>query len=99
MATDECYDLQSEPGELTNLIDSADHAPIRTRLHDAILDWMNRTRDPFRGYCWERRPWRTDARSATWDYTAMTRQREDEQEPRQLDYNTGLEMKAAIRPK
>ena len=37
---------------------------------------------------------------ATWDYTGLTRQRENEEyEPRQLDYNTGLEMKEATRAK
>ena len=68
--------------------------------HDRLLDWMNDTRDPFRGYYWERRPWRSDARPATWNYTNMTRQREEtDYEPRQLDYLTGLEMTAAVRKK
>lgn len=76
-----------------NLICSKEHEEIRNKLHDMVLDWMNRTRDPFRGYYWERRPWRTDVRPATWSYTGMTRQRENEEyEPRQLDYATGLEM-------
>ena len=53
-----------------------------------------------RGYYWERRPWRTDARPATWAYTGFTRQRENEEyEPRQLDYNTGMPMKEAVRKK
>ena len=100
LSTDELYDLDADPDEMTNLIHSPDHAAIRDALHDRILDWMNRTRDPFRGYCWERRPWRTDARPATWPYTAMTRQRENEEyEPRQLDYGTGLPMKEAVRKK
>ena len=52
------------------------------------------------GYYWERRVWRKDASDATWDYTGLTRQRENEEyEPRQLDYNTGLEIKNAIRKK
>lgn len=100
LTTDELYDLQEDPGEMNNLINSEEHISIRNSLHDKILDWMNRTRDPFRGYYWERRPWRTDARPATWDYTGYTRQRENEEyEPRQLDYDTGLEMKEAVRPK
>jgi len=100
MTTDELYDLDTDPGEMTNLIDSPDHAAARDRLHDAVLEWMNRTRDPFRGYYWERRPWRADARPATWRYTAATRQRENEEyEPRQLDYATGLEMNEATRKK
>ena len=100
LSSDELYDLRADPQEMVNLIDSFDHDQIRDRLHDDILAWMNRTRDPFRGYYWERRPWRTDAREATWDYTGMTRQRENEEyEPRQRDYSTGLDMVEATRKK
>ncbi|MDH7568975.1 MAG: sulfatase-like hydrolase/transferase [Armatimonadota bacterium] len=100
LTSDELYDLEEDPQEMTNLIHSPAHAAVRNALHDRILDWMNQTRDPFRGYYWERRPWRTDARPATWRYTGMTRQRENEEyEPRQLDYDTGLEMTEATRPK
>ena len=100
LCTDELYDLKTDPEELNNLIGSGAHAEIRNRLHDRLIDWMNTTRDPFRGYYWERRPWRTDARPATWKHTGMTRQREDEEyEPRQLDYHTGLEMETAVRAK
>ncbi len=97
---DELYDLEADPYEMTNLIDSEDHAADRNRLHDRVLDWMDATRDPFRGYQWERRPWRKDAPPATWDYMGMTRQRENEEyEPRQLDYDTGLPMVEAVRGK
>lgn len=100
LTSDELYDLEADPYEMDNLIDSPAHAEIRNRLHDAILEWMNDTRDPFRGYYWECRPWRTDARPKTWDYTGMTRQREHEEyEPRQLDYSTGLPMTEAVRKK
>ncbi len=100
LTTDELYDLKNDREEMVNLIDSDAHTEIRDRLHDEILNWMNETRDPFRGYYWERRPWRKNAREATWDYTLMTRQRENEEyEPRQLDYGTGLEMKDAVRKK
>ena len=100
LSSDELYDLEQDPHEMTNLIDSTEHAQARSALHDRLLDWMNDTRDPFRGYCWERRPWREDARPATWAYTGYTRQRENEEyEPRQLDYNTGLEMTEAVRRK
>lgn len=100
LTTDELYDLEEDPFEMHNLIGSADHAAVRDRLHDRLLAWMNDTRDPFRGYYWERRPWRTTARPATWDYTGMTRQREeDDYEPRQLDYATGLAMRTAVRKK
>lgn len=99
---DELYDLSSDPEEMRNMInsDAAEDRTARDRLHDSLLEWMNRTRDPFRGYAWERRPWRENARPATWDYTAMTRQRENEEyEPRQLDYDTGLPMTDAVRKK
>lgn len=99
LSSDELYDLQEDSEEMNNLIHSEEHQEIRNRLHDAILDWMNRTRDPFRGYYWERRSWRKDARAATWRYTGMTRQREDEYENRQLDYDTGLEMVGSVRSK
>lgn len=100
LSTDELYDLQTDPYECANLIDSCVHTQIRNRLHDALLAEMNRTRDPFRGYYWARRAWRSDAPSASWAYTGMTRQREDEDyEPRQLDYETGLAMESAVRLK
>ena len=98
---DELYDLQEDPGEMQNLIHSARHRKTRNQLHDVLLQHMNETRDPFRGYYWERRPWREDASPATWDYTLMTRQREEDPyfEDRQLDYGTGLSMKDATREK
>ena len=100
MCEDELYDLETDPGELNNLIHCPQTAAQRDRLHDAILNWMNDTRDPLRGFWWERRPWRVDARPATWAYTGMTRQREHEEyEPRQLDYATGLPMQSATRKK
>ncbi len=107
--TDELYDTQSDPHELNNLINDETYNEIKIRLHEAILDFMNRTRDPFRGYQWARRPWRArldvaqegtlPMRPASWDNDGLTRQREDESEPRQLDYQTGLEMQDAVRKK
>ena len=100
LSTDELYDLKEDPHECHNLILCEETAKKRDELHDHLLDWMNRTRDPFRGYYWERRPWRKDAREATWAYTGWTRQRENEEyEPRQYDYDTGLPMKEASRKK
>jgi len=100
LSEDEFYNTEEDPAEMHNLINDAAYSDERDRMHDLLLDWMNRTRDPFRGYWWERRPWREDALDATWDYTAMTRQREHEEfEPRQLDYMTGLEMDSAVRVK
>jgi uncharacterized sulfatase len=87
--TDELYDIKSDPDEMINLIDSPEHAALRDRLHDAILDWMGETRDPFRGAIWERRPWRTERRLA---WMGMVRLRPDDgYEPRVLAYETGLE--------
>jgi uncharacterized sulfatase len=98
-ATDEFYDLESDPAEMQNLIDSQETASIRNSLHDRLIEWMNRTRDPFRGYYWERRPWRPN-QVVSWEGAGMTRQREDDgYEPRQLVYETGLEMKDAVRKK
>lgn len=100
LSTDELYDTFLDPGEMVNLIESPGHTAARDALHDRLLNWMNDTRDPYRGYYWERRPWRTDARPASWRYTGMTRQRENEEyEPRQLDYATGLEITEAARMK
>jgi uncharacterized sulfatase len=100
LTSDEFYDNLEDPGEMNNLINAEAYAKIRNRMHDALLDWMNETRDPFRGYYWETRPWRTDARPAAWDYTGMTRQRATESgETKQLDYITGLPYKNRIRKK
>ncbi len=100
LSSDELYDLEKDPGEMINLIDSKEHVDIRNYLHDKILDFQNKTRDPLRGYYWEERPWRKDGFLETWDYTGKTRQREnDEYEKRQLDYDTGLEMVEAVRSK
>jgi uncharacterized sulfatase len=100
LSSDELYDLEADPQEMTNLIHCAEQAPTRDGLHDHLLQWMNETRDPFRGYCWQRRPWRQEAPEPTWAYTGYTRQRENEEyEPRQLDYDTGLEITEAQRPK
>jgi uncharacterized sulfatase len=99
MVTDELYDLQEDPGEMRNLIDSAEHAALRNALHDKLLHQMDISRDPFRGYYWGRRSWRPDFRE-TWENSGMTRQREsDGYLPRELDYDTGLPMKEATRSK
>lgn len=99
MTSDALYDLENDPAEIKNLIDSPEHAAKRNELHDRLLDWMNRTRDPFRGYYWGRREWRRDF-PVSWENSGMTRQREDDgYEPRQLVYETGLTMKDATRPK
>lgn len=91
LCTDELYDLKKDPHEMHNLIAEPATSKIRDALHDQLLNWMNETRDPFRGYYWSRRPWRTDAPPATWYDSCMTRQKEpDYDEVRECDYATGL---------
>jgi uncharacterized sulfatase len=95
--TDEFYDLERDPGEMTNLIDSSEHADIRNRLHDRLMQWTNDTRDPFRGYQWECRSWRSD-RTPRWNVADMTRMREEDgYEPRSIDFDTGLAMQNPVR--
>lgn len=102
MGTDELYDLKEDAGEMVNRIDWTDEETmaVKKRLHEAILQNMYETRDPFRGYYWEERPWNPITENKTWENRRMTRQRENEEyEPRQLDYQTGLPIKEAVRIK
>ena len=97
--TDELYDMENDPYEVKNLINNEEYQAARNDLHVKILDNMNRTRDPYRGYQWACRPWRKDKKPC-WNNDGMTRQRENEEyETRQLDYDTGLPMKEAVRKK
>lgn len=99
MDSDELYDLESDPEEVENLIWNPDYAEIRNRLHDRLIAHMDETRDLYRGYQWLCRPWR-NGKSPSWNNSACTRQRENEEyEPRQWDYDTGLPMKEAVRGK
>ncbi len=54
-----------------------------------MLEWMNDTRDPFRGAYWERRPWQSK-RTIGWR-GAMRLRPDDGYERRVLVYMTGLE--------
>lgn len=97
--SDELYDMEKDPAEICNRIQDDDYSEIRNSLHDKILEQMNRTRDLYRGYQWACRSWRTD-KDPTWSNDGYTRQRENEEyEPRQLDYDTGLPMTEAVRTK
>jgi uncharacterized sulfatase len=90
LSSDELYDLQSDPQELHNLLDSPAHAAVRDRLHAALLAWMNETRDPFRGPCWERRPWQSHR---TMEWRGPMRLRPDDgYQRRVVDYLTGQEV-------
>ena len=96
---DELYDIEKDPCNLHNLINDPEYAAIRDELHDRIIDWMNETRDPFRGYQWQCRPWRTD-KKPSWDVDGLTRQRKPEEGGYvQLDYMTGLPMLTPTRVK
>lgn len=98
--TDEMYDNTSDPYELINLIHDDSYKEIRNQLHDKILQHMNDTRDTYRGYQWAMRPYREWKAAVSWSCDGYTRQRENEEyEPIQLDYSTGLPMIAAIRKK
>lgn len=97
--SDEFYDLENDPFEMNNLIFDEAYEEERNKLHDAIIEHMNETRDLYRGYQWRMRPWRK-CEPPVWDNEGYTRQRENEEyEPRQLDYDTGLPMETAVRRK
>lgn len=88
--TDELYNIADDPHCMHNRINDPACADIRNQLHDSILDWMNETRDPFRGYQWQARPWRPD-KKPSWNVDDYIRHREnDPGEYRQKDYSTGL---------
>lgn len=97
--SDELYDTETDPYEMDNRIDDESLADVRNHLHDLILEHMNETRDVFRGYQWACRPWREE-KKPNWQNDGYTRQRENEEyEPRQLEYDTGLPMEKAVRAK
>ncbi len=97
--TDEFYDLEYDPYEVNNLINDKSFESQRNALHDKLLEHMNQTRDLYRGYQWAVRPWRLD-KSPIWENDGYTRQYDNEaDEPRQLDYDTGLTMVTATRKK
>ncbi len=55
--TDEFYDLQDDPYEMQNSIDDPAYKDVRDALHDALLDQLQKTRDPIRSAAWVYRPW------------------------------------------
>ena len=97
--TDEFYDLETDPYEVENRINDEAYEAVRNELHDKLLAHMDDTRDLYRGYQWKMRPWRKNV-TPDWNNGGYTRQRENEEyEPRQLDYDTGLPMEKAVRNK
>jgi len=57
--TDELYDLAQDPYEMNNLINAPEGEEARNRLHDRLLEEMDRIRDPFRSFRWGDRAWRS----------------------------------------
>ena len=95
-SSDELYDEENDPYELKNLIADPAYAKVRNRLHDRILERMNRTRDPFRGYIWACRPWRKD-KKPSFDFDGQERQLNDGEV--RLTYSTGNPTTEYIRKK
>lgn len=60
LESDELYDLERDPEELTNRIDDPEYTEVRDALHDELLARMNETDDPFDGDVWRNREWRTN---------------------------------------
>jgi uncharacterized sulfatase len=56
--TDEFYDLAMDPLETHNSINDQNYSEVRDQLHDALLEEMDRIRDPFRSFHWGDRSWR-----------------------------------------
>lgn len=97
--SDEFYDLEDDPYEMNNRIEDESYLKIIQEHHKLLIDHMNDTRDLYRGYQWSMRPW-NKGYIPSWDNEGYTRQRENEEyEPRQLDYDTGLPMETAVRRK
>ena len=94
--TDELYNLERDPRETVNLIGDEASVAERDRMHDNLLDWMDRSRDPWRGSYWARRPWRDAKRS---DWTGGTRfNPPDGYRPEFLDYDTGFPPTTGYKP-
>lgn len=85
-SSDELYDEENDSYELKNLISDPAYAKMRDSLHDKILDRMNRTRDPFRGYVWACRPWRK-GKKPSFSFDGQERQLNDGEV--RLTYSTG----------
>jgi uncharacterized sulfatase len=86
--TDELYDRHNDINEMHNLIDHPDFSGIRDGLHDQLMDYMDKIRDPFRSYQWACRPWRKDAKPR-W-MGAFRPRPEDSYSPVVRDYDTGM---------
>lgn len=90
LSEDELYDLKNDPGETVNVLLHEQYQKIRNCLHDELLEWQNRSCDPFRGYYWRCRPWRTDATVPSWHEQNFNRQSKAAEDYTVIDYMTGL---------
>lgn len=88
LESDELYDLRDDPLELTNRIDDVALAPERDRLHAAVVEWMNRTRDPMRGPHWLRRAWNARGDYSSWGGPTRPRPDDEAWYPKSLLYDT-----------
>jgi uncharacterized sulfatase len=86
--TDELYDLTNDPLELSNRILDPATAGTRNRLHDALIAWMNRTRDPLRGPHWLRRVWTSPDVGSTWGGPTRPRPHDEPWYPKSMLYET-----------
>ncbi len=86
--TDELYSRKNDQAELTNLINQPGYEDIRNSLLDQLLDRMDELRDPFRGMCWENRPWRTE-KTRVWKGEYRMKP-DDGYSPTPLVYATGF---------
>jgi len=57
---DELYDLETDPGELRNVIDDPEYATVRKALHDELFAMMQETDDDFRSEVWAASSWQSD---------------------------------------
>lgn len=91
LTQDELYDLSCDPEELTNRIDDPSYQLIRDECHEELLEHMNATRDPLRGYYWRYRKWYSQPTKPHWNGDGKMRSRHREaEEDKELDYSTGL---------
>ncbi|MBD3308171.1 sulfatase-like hydrolase/transferase, partial [candidate division KSB3 bacterium] len=88
--TDELYDLQADPDEINNQIENPELVEVRNDLHKKLLEWMDETRDPFRGPEWEYRCW-NHPENLKWPKGKHPRPEDQYHQP-VLDYLTGLEV-------
>ena len=85
--TDELYDLETDPGELLNLIHDPASFATRDHLHRRLIDWMGRTRDPLRCPEWALRAW-GGWRESSWGGPTRPRPFDEAWSPQTLLYDT-----------